>query len=150
MKAALISGCLGLALAFSASAAEQATPKDNSALTEAKGKVLVNTGKAFAPAAVDMRLKPGDRVMVQEDGEATITFDDGCKLDIEENKLVTVPDQSNCAGAAVVQQGINPGNGAAIGGGAGGNGALPIAAVGAFDLYMFFHEDEDDDDTVSP
>ncbi len=146
MKFKLIAGMVGIALAFGANAAEP--PKSNSALTEAKGKVLVNTGKAFAPAALDMRLKAGDRVMVQEDSEATITFDDGCKLEVEENKLVSVPDRSSCAGAVVMQQGINPVGGAAIGGGAASNGALPIAAVLAFDAYMFFHEDEHD--TVSP
>ena len=146
MKFKLIAGVLGLGLAFGATAAE--APKSNSALTEAKGKVLVNTGKAFAPAALDMRLKEGDRVMVQEDSEAIITFDDGCKLEVDENKLVTVPDRSSCAGAVVMQQGINPEGGAAIGGGAGSNGALPIAAVLALDAYLFFHEDEHD--TVSP
>ncbi len=146
MKTFATIGLLGLGLAFGAQAAE--APKTNSAVTAAEGKVLVNTGKAFSPAAIDMRLKAGDRVMVQNDSEATITFDDGCKLHIEENKLVTVPDKSNCAGAALVEQGINPGSGAAIGAGAVSNGALPIAAVGAFDLYMFFHEDENN--TVSP
>ena len=147
MKFQLIAGAMGLGLALSASAAD--APKSNSALTEAKGKVLVNTGKAFSPASKDMRLKKGDRVMVQGRSEATITFDDGCKLDIEENKLVTVPEQSSCAGALVMQQGINPAGGSAIGGGAAAsNGALPIAAVLAFDGYMFFHEDESN--TVSP
>ena len=147
MKFQLIAGVMGLGLALGANAAE--APKSNSALTESKGKVLVNTGKAFSPAVIDMRLKKGDRVMVQEGSEATITFDDGCKLKIEVNKLVTVPDQSSCAGAVVMQQGINPAGGSAIGGGtAASNGALPIAAVLAFDAYMFFHEDESD--TVSP
>lgn len=146
MKFQLFAGVIGLGLALGAAAAD--APKTNSALTESKGKVLVNTGKAFTPAAVDVRLKPGDRVMVQERSEATITFDDGCKLHIEENKLVTVPDQSSCAGAVVMQQGINPAGGSAIGGAASSNGALPITAVLAFDAYMFFREDEHD--TVSP
>jgi hypothetical protein len=136
---------LGFGLAFSASAAK--APDPNSTLTEFKGKVSVNAGKEFVAAQLKMRLKPGDRVMVEDKSGATIVFDDECRLEIEANKLVTVPDDSTCKGAVLVQQGLNPGGGAAIGAG-GSNGALPIILVSIFDICMYFCED--DHDTVSP
>jgi hypothetical protein len=107
-----------------------------------------------------MRLKPGDRVMVQDKSRATIVFDDKCRLDIEANKLVTVPDESVCACGLLVQQGLNPAGGGPIGGGTAitnGQGALITGSIIAIGLCLddsFVGEricgENKDNDTVSP
>ena len=86
---------VGLGFALSAAAAE--TPDPNSTLRETAGRVSVSSGKDFAPAQADMRLKPGDRVKTQADSSATIIFDDECRVDIDANKLLTVAEKSICA-----------------------------------------------------
>lgn len=100
----LLTLTLAFGLAANALAADQ--PDPNSTLTKMVGQVSVNAGDGFQPAAVDMRLKPGDRVMVQDKSGATIVFDDKCRLDIEASKLVVVPDRSACAGAIVKSDGL--------------------------------------------
>lgn len=104
---------------------------------------MVNEGKAFAPGRLQQRLKPGDRVMVMDKSRTTIVFDDDCRLDIEANKLVVVPDRSTCAGGYLAEQGINPGGSGAIGGtaGSGGSGLLPVIA-GAVIVAVVLDEDD--------
>ena len=80
---------VGLAFALAATSATAAEP--NATLSNVSGNVSVNQGKEFAPAQADMRLKPGDRVMISDKGSATITFDDACRLDLGESKIITVP-----------------------------------------------------------
>jgi hypothetical protein len=134
---------LALGVAFSAAAAE--APATNSTLTEVRGRLSVNQGDEFAPAVEGMRLKAGDRVMAQATGEGEIKFDDGCELEVEENTIVTVPNEPECK-AALVQH-LNPGGGAAIGATGNGGVGLMVAIVAAIDIWWL---NEDDDDTVSP
>jgi hypothetical protein len=135
------------------------TPTPNSTLRQMQGLVSVNDGKEFSPAKPDMRLKPGDRVMVQAQSHATIVFDDKCQLDIDANKLVTVPDQSVCACGLLVEQGLNPVGGSAIGGTAISNstGAIIAGTITVITLCMddvFAGEklcgEDQEQDTVSP
>ena len=128
-------------------------PESNAALRQIKGAVLVNEGREFSPAKLDMRLKPGDRIMAQAASGATIVFDDSCKLEIDANKLVTVPDQSVCKCGLLVEQGLTPGSGSAIGGTviSNANGAIIAGGIIAIDLCLtYFCHENDDDDTVSP
>src|SRR5207344_1010076 len=60
--------------------AETGSPGPNSTLAQFVGDVSVNGGKEFSPAKPDMRLKPGDRIMVQDKSHATVVFDDKCRL----------------------------------------------------------------------
>jgi hypothetical protein len=145
MSKLLAAAILGLGVAFNAAAQ---TPDPNATLTEFEGKVSVNQGKEFVPAQAGMRLKPGDRIMVQEDSEVTLTFDDECRLEIEENKLVTVPDRSTCAGATLVEQGLQPRGGEAIGSTGRGNGGVwaMVGIVAAIDLWWL----SEDEEFVSP
>lgn len=145
MSKLLAAAILGLGVAFNAAAQ---TPDPNATLTEFEGQVSVNQGKEFVPVQAGMRLKPGDRIMVQEDSEATLTFDDECRLEIEENKLVTVPDRSTCAGATLVEQGLQPSGGEAIGSTGRGNGGVwaMVGIVAAIDLWWL----SEDEEFVSP
>jgi hypothetical protein len=144
---------------LAADAKKDETPTPNSTLRQMQGLVSVNDGKEFSPAKPDMRLKPGDRIMVQAESHATIVFDDKCQLDIDANKLVTVPDQSVCACGLLVEQGLNPAGGSAIGGTAISNstGAIIAGTITAITLCMddvFAGEklcgEDQEQDTVSP
>jgi hypothetical protein len=150
MSRAIATALLGLAFAASAAAAD--APAPNATVNDVDGKVSVNQGDGFNPAADGMRLKPGDRVMVQDDSSADLKFDDECEFEVKENKIVTVPDRSPCAGGVPLVQELNPAGGSAIGttGATGtGNGGVWIMAgiVAAIDLWWL---NENGDDTVSP
>ena len=136
---------LGSSIAFNATAAATI------ASIQGKGNVLVNQGEEFRPASNGMQLKPGDRVMVQEGSEARLKFDDDCAYSVGENKIITIPERSPCAGGTVVAQELNPAGGNAIGGGSTGTGnggvAIMAAVVTAIDLWWL---NEDDSDIVSP
>jgi len=139
-------------LLLSASAYAQA-PEPVATLTEMRGRVMVNQGDEFVPATKNMALRPGDRIMVPEKGEATLSFKDECSSEVGENKIYTVPDRSTCAGGTPVVQELAPTGGNAIGAAAGatgtGNGgvAAMVAIVAAIDIWWL---NEDDHDVVSP
>jgi hypothetical protein len=139
-------------LLISASAFAQA-PEPVATLSEIHGRVMVNQGDEFVPATKNMALRPGDRIMVPDDGEATLTFKDDCRSEVDENKIYTVPDRSTCAGGVPVVQELAPTGGNAIGAAAGatgtGNGGVAVMAaiVAAIDIWWL---NEDDDDVVSP
>lgn len=138
----------GLGFAVNVAAAD--LPEPNATLTKIEGKqnVMVNTGAEFAPASVGMRLKPGDRVMVGDDSEADVKFDDECPYEMDENKIYTVPDRSTCAGGAFAQQSLNPEGGEAIGSGTGNGGVGIMAAIVlGIDAWAIA---EGDDETTSP
>jgi hypothetical protein len=154
MSKILARSVIGLAMAFAAATAvANPAAAPNATLTGVTGQVSVNQGKEFAPAQSDMRLKPGDRIMIADKGSASITFDDACRMDLGESKVVTVPAKSTCAGAALSQQGIVQG--------AGGGGAavgddedhdntgvwIMVGVVAAIDLWAIH---EGDDETASP
>lgn len=154
MSKILISAIFGLGVAFSAAAAE--APPSLVTLKDLKGSVSVNQGKEFAPATEGMRLKPGDRVMVQGDSEVDIQFDDQCKQEVDENKIVTIQEKSTCAGGEKVEQALNPDEGSAIGssgaegGGWPGNVVGPLIVASWAALGLAWVNNENVNDTVSP
>lgn len=139
-----------LALVVAPAFAQDSPPPLVSA-TEVQGSVQVNTGNGFAPLREGQVLQPGDRVMVMGNSEATLTFSDGCKLEVEEETIVTVPEKSTCAGGIATVQTIAPASTGAVGGYAGGvdwKGFWTIAGIVIVGDAILFAED--DNDTVSP
>lgn len=136
-------------MAFSVAAADAPAPV--ATLGSIQGNVVVNQGKEFLPAQAGMRLKPGDRVLVQDQSSASIQFDDNCRVDVDANKLVTIPGRSTCAGDRMVVQSLNPNSGTAIGAvSAGGNNAGVLTLAGltlALDAYLI---SESPHETISP
>ncbi len=156
MSKMLAIAIFGLGFALNVAAAEP--PATNAVLTDMKGPASINQGEEFVPATEGMRLKPGDRLMVPEDSEAVITYDDECRQEVDESTIVTVQEKSSCAGGALVEQGLNPAGGRVIGSAAPGVGPGNVAgglivagwaAIGYCWIEGCFG-DEDDDDTVSP
>lgn len=126
-------------------------------LERVSGHVLVNQGEGFVPATKGMVLKPGDRIMVQGDSQAKVEFSDECEVEIDENKMATIPSKSTCAGGSLAEQELNPGEGNAIGaGGEGGGwpgnvaGTLIVAGWAGVGLWWLNQDDENGNDTVSP
>lgn len=158
MMSKLLSMALGLGLTFGAATAFAQGPAPNATLKDigGKGNVLVNQGEEFVPATEGMRLKPGDRVMVRDDSEADLQFDDECAYEISENKIVTIPGSSPCAGGTPLVQSLEPTGSGAVGTVAGNPSPVPFLTAAAIETAIYFwwadddDEEEDDDDTVSP
>jgi hypothetical protein len=154
MSTILARSLIGFAVALAATTAvANPTSGPNATLTGVNGKVSVNQGKEFVPALSEMRLKPGDRIMIADKGSATITFDDSCRMDLGASRVVTIPAKSTCAGAQLSQQGVVQGaggGGAAIGdeGEHDNTGVwIMVGVVAAIDLWAI---SEGDDETASP
>ena len=150
-------GCLtllGLALSLPAFAADESAAFAK--LERVSGHVLVNQGEGFVPATKGMVLKPGDRIMVQGDAQAKVEFNDECEVEIDENKMATIPEKSTCQGGSLAEQELNPDEGNAIGAGESGGwpgdvaGTLIVAGWAGIGLWWLNQDDEDGNDTVSP
>lgn len=68
-------------------------------LGSAQGKVLINHGKGFEPAAPNTALRVGDRVMVGQESLATISFEE-CQISLERPTVFTVTNKAPCSGGA--------------------------------------------------
>jgi hypothetical protein len=66
-------------------------------LTEINGRALVSKGSGFVPAAKGVFLSPGDRVVVEGQGTATIQFTDGCSHPLSSGTIFTVTKASPCS-----------------------------------------------------
>ena len=153
MSKVLARSFIGIAFALATATVAASAAGPNATLSGVTGKVSVNQGREFVPAQSEMRLKPGDRVMIADNASATITFDDACKMDLGASKVVTVPAKSTCAGAELSQQGVVQGAG-------GGGEAIGAEGthdnhgvwwmVGAVALIDIWAISEGDDETQSP
>jgi hypothetical protein len=154
MSNVLARSFIGIAFALAtASVAANPAAGPNATLSGVTGKVSVNQGKEFVPAQSQMRLKPGDRVMIAEQGSATITFDDSCRMNLGESKVVTIPAKSTCAGADLSQQGVVQGaggGGEAIGEKGEHDNSGVWWMVGGVLLIDAWAIHEGDDETASP
>jgi hypothetical protein len=66
-------------------------------LVKLEGKVSVNRGDGFGPATLGMVLKPGDQVLVGNEGAASLVYaEPGCVFDVPEASLVTVSEVGPC------------------------------------------------------
>jgi hypothetical protein len=129
-------------------------------ISAASGSVLVNQGEQFVPSGNGTALHPGDRVLVNTGGSATLTFSDGCESTVAGGTVVTIPSVSPCAGGSMVAQATEPatGGGAAVvtttGGAGGGSAAVAVlgglAAAGAAYVIVDNTNDDDNDHPASP
>jgi hypothetical protein len=92
-----------------------------------------------------------------ENGSTSITFSDGCKMQISGGSLVTVPATSTCKGAQVRSQQIAPSDSGAVGGVAGGDAgsystvnAIGWTWIGIATACFIWCPTENHNNTVSP
>ena len=81
---------LTVAACFSATAAQAAT------LSGTQG-VLVNRGGGFTPVTGPTEVQPGDSIMIQPGGSATVTYGDGCQAPVQSGVVVRVGNVSPCS-----------------------------------------------------
>lgn len=106
---------IAAAIALSLLATSAVAADSVATLSSQEGTVLVNQGEEFVTASDAQGLLAGDRVMVMEGGNATITFADGCVLPLASGSLVEVPELSTCAGAVASVEQIGPTYAQAVG-----------------------------------
>lgn len=82
--------------AAAASASDDAAPS-LAQLTGLSGNVLVEQGDAIAPAEAGMELTALDRVLVLEQGKATLSFDNGCLDEVTGPAMRTITAAGTCA-----------------------------------------------------
>jgi hypothetical protein len=71
------------------------------------GDLTINHGQGFKPVTSGAQANVGDSVMVGPGGAATITYDDGCKVNVQPGTVITVAPLSPCASGANAQDGNN-------------------------------------------
>ncbi len=81
-----------VALTVVSSAVEAAT------LAGVTGRVLVNRGSGFVPAADGTQLNSGDRVLTPRNGTARIVYNPACVEEVPSGRTSTVQDPPPCAG----------------------------------------------------
>jgi hypothetical protein len=116
------------------------------------GDVKINQGIEFVQAEPGQAVNAGDRILVMEGGSASITYSDGCVLQISGGSLVTVPATSTCKGAQLRRQQIAPADSGPIGAG-GSYSTLNTVGwiwVGAAAACAAFCESENNNNTASP
>ena len=67
-------------------------------LKQIQGTVLINHGKGYSIARLDMGLKPGDRVLTMDGARAVIVQADGCVIKLTDNVIFTLELPSTCQG----------------------------------------------------
>lgn len=86
------------AAAFTLLGPAAAAPESTALLTELRGVVLVDAGDGFARVSEDVRLKLGDRVMVTNNGGATLSYGRNCSFPLQ-SPSVTTFEETVCATA---------------------------------------------------
>lgn len=91
----------------------------------------INQGQGFQIFFSRVQGNPGDSVMVGPGGLATITYDDGCKVEVNPGRVETIQNPSPCSSGAFAQT-DDWGLWVAAGGAAAGAGFAACAATGCF------------------
>jgi hypothetical protein len=92
-----------------------------------QGSALVSQGAQYVPAREGMTLRELDRVLIMEDSNATLAFNDGCVYETGEQTLLTLGPESLCGSA---DHGSDVLGNAVADAGPGQAGALEQAATG--------------------
>ena len=91
MKAAW-GGLLGFLLMTSMAVGAEVVP--------VRGEVLVNTGIGYQVIAGAVRLRPGNSVIARPDAQGSLTYADGCVVDVIPGMVAWVEPRSPCVDVA--------------------------------------------------
>ncbi len=72
-----------------------------------QGDLSVNQGKGFQRIDSRIDANVGDYAMVGPGGAATVTYPDGCKVDLQPGAVMAITPLSPCASGSVAQQDNN-------------------------------------------
>jgi hypothetical protein len=98
-------------------------------LGDLQGNVLVSQGDAMVTGIKDQRLPVGTRVVTTAGAKATINYDVGCDIRLNENQRFTVR-SGPCAVLLAEVESLGPAAGAIGGGAAAGSTAAASGTVG--------------------
>ncbi|HYG26563.1 MAG TPA: hypothetical protein VD906_06635 [Caulobacteraceae bacterium] len=101
-------------------------------LANVSGSVLVNQNGRFAPAKAATTLRAGDRVLAMN-GAASLTYANGCKIDVAPRSMVTISDAACGAEGNVLKTQYTEGEGVYEG----QRGRFYIDRTAAGDFWMF-------------
>ncbi len=73
-----------------------ATPCLAATFQPAHGEVLINHGQGYQLVTGPIELNPGDAVMVNPNGTATIVYDGGCSVPVQPGAIATIAPQPPC------------------------------------------------------
>ena len=96
LKKLLVLVTLGLLMPAAGMAAEQ---KAVAKLSDAKGTVMVDSGKGFVTTKADTPLYENDRVITLDGSMAEVTFTDGCRTRLQSNNLIVINVDPGCKAA---------------------------------------------------
>jgi hypothetical protein len=101
-KSALAVGALlaGLSAHSAVTAAEASSPA-RAVIASVAGSALVSTQNEVLPALAGMELEPLNRLFVLENGQAVVTFSDGCEKELAENEMLTISERGGCEAAHI-------------------------------------------------
>src|SRR5690349_1491225 len=74
-----------------------ASPSWAAMIEPGSGDLTVNQGQGFKPVTSQVNANVGDSVMVGPGGAATVTYDDGCKVNVQPGAVATIAPLSPCA-----------------------------------------------------
>lgn len=72
-----------------------------------QGTLSINRGQGFEMARSQTTAKVGDSIMVSPGGTATIVYDDGCRVDLRPDTVMTIASLSPCASGSYAQDNNN-------------------------------------------
>ncbi len=110
-------------------------------LVQMQGTVLVDTGSGFVRVLDDVGLRPGDRVLVADDGGALLDYGDNCTVPLEAPSM-TVVEEAACSTTTQAETTPAAEDGSSLAAGIAilGLGGL---GVGGYFIYKSVTEDED-------
>jgi hypothetical protein len=88
--------CIGCTLLIS-------SPSWATIIEPGSGDLTINHGQGFKPLASRTSANVGDSVMVGPGGAATVTYDDGCKVNVQPGTVTTIAPLSPCASGSNAQ-----------------------------------------------
>jgi hypothetical protein len=73
-------------------------------LGQAKGRLLVSTGKAYQTAKSNMILPVGSKMIAAADASALLTYNNGCVKQIKPNTMVTIGTEKECVAGSMKEK----------------------------------------------
>lgn len=106
IKAAIKLGALSILGLLSVSAVAETAPASIK-LAMVTGNVMVNNGKSFVKAAPNAQLKPGTKIITNNNSSANLVYKNGCVKQIKPNTILTVGTQNECVAGKFTDEKIH-------------------------------------------
>lgn len=87
---------VGLASVLSVASVQVSASGAVGEIKRIEGSAMISQGEHFVAAQAGMKLEELDRLMVLEQSEATLEFQDGCRYVLKEREMLTVGPNSAC------------------------------------------------------